>query len=70
MLGLLNTLIFDADILHYYAFYFLFGAMCLSLSTRVVVALILTMNIAFLGMLLALDYDTGWHWPAYSYVDF
>ena len=25
VIGLLNTTIFDADILHYYAFYFLFG---------------------------------------------
>ena len=34
VLGLLNMLIFDADILHYYAVYFFFGALLLSLAHR------------------------------------
>ncbi len=34
VLGLLNSLIFDADILHYYAFYFLFGVLLLPLQSR------------------------------------
>ncbi len=35
ILGLVNITIFDADILHYYAFYFFFAALLLSQSTRV-----------------------------------
>lgn len=70
VIGLLNTLIFDADILHYYAFYFLFGVFCLPLSSRTLVALIAAVNLVFLVMLLTLDYDAGWNWTDYTYEDF
>ncbi len=68
--GLLNTLIFDADILHYYAFYFLFGALCLTLSSTWLVALILLLNIEFVGMMFVFDYDAGWNWQTLTYQDF
>lgn len=70
VVGLLNTLIFDADILHYYAFYFLFGALCLSVSSRWLVGLILLLNLGFVGMMMVFDYDAGWNWDTLSYVDF
>ncbi|WP_419798635.1 MAG: DUF418 domain-containing protein [Terasakiella sp.] len=70
VLGLLNTLIFDADILHYYAFYFLFGVFCLRLSSVYLLILMGLTNIAFFIMLLIFDYDAGWNWADYSYVDF
>lgn len=70
VLGLLNTLIFDADILHYYAFYFLFGVLCLRLSSVYLLILMGLTNIAFFIMLLVFDYDAGWNWTDYSYVDF
>lgn len=68
--GLLNTLIFDADILHYYAFYFLFGTLCLTLSPVWLVVLILLLNIEFVGMMLVFDYDAGWNWQTLTYQDF
>ena len=68
--GLLNTLIFDADILHYYAFYFLFGTLCLTLSSTWLVVLILLLNVEFIGMLLVFDYDAGWNWQTLVYQDF
>lgn len=68
--GLLNTLVFDADILHYYAIYFLFGALCLSLSTTWLVVLILLLNIEFVGLMMVFDYDAGWNWQTLTYQDF
>jgi uncharacterized membrane protein YeiB len=70
VIGLLNSLIFDADILHYYAFYFLFGVFCLPLSTRSLVATIGAINIVFLVMLFTLNYDAGWNWNDYTYSGF
>jgi len=70
VIGLLNTLIFDADILHYYAFYFLFGVFCLLISNRALVALIIVVNAAFVVMVLALNYDAGWNWDNYTYSGF
>lgn len=34
VIGLLNSLIFDSDILHYYAFYFFFGVLLLPVRSR------------------------------------
>ncbi|MBN7777407.1 DUF418 domain-containing protein [Nitratireductor aquimarinus] len=70
VVGLLNSLIFDADILHYYAFYFLFGVFLLPLRTWTLVWVIVALNIAFVGMNFVLDYDTGRDWVDYSYADF
>ncbi|MCV6593647.1 MAG: DUF418 domain-containing protein [Silicimonas sp.] len=69
-IGLLNMTIFDADILHYYAFYFLFGAVLLPLSSRALWAVIGALNIGFVAMILLLNYDAGWNWESYSYDGF
>ena len=68
--GLLNMLIFDADIIHYYAFYFLFGALLLPLGTGALITVILALNLAFFVMILTLNYDAGWNWKTYSYSGF
>lgn len=70
VIGLLNSLIFDADILHYYAFYFLFGVLLLSVSSRWLVAFIVVLNVVFVAMVLALNYDAGWNWDDYTYAGF
>jgi len=70
IVGLLNSLIFDADILHYYALYFLFGVFCLPLSTRSLVILTGLVNVVFLAMLFTLNYDAGWNWNNYTYTGF
>lgn len=66
-LGLLNMTVFEADILHYYAVYFLFGAFLLPLAGGALVGAILALNVAFVAMILTLDYDAGWNWEDYSY---
>jgi uncharacterized membrane protein YeiB len=70
VIGLANALIFEADILHYYALYFFLGVFCLPLSSRALVWVVVAVNAAFLVMLFALDYDTGWNWTDYTYAEF
>lgn len=70
VIGLLNMTIFDADILHYYAFYFLFGVMLLPLRSRTLFAVLIGLNLAFTVMVFVLDYDAGWNWDDYTYAGF
>lgn len=70
VIGLLNMLVFDADILHYYAFYFLLGVFLLPLKTGSLIALIGVLNFIFVVMVLTLNYDAGWDWDNYSYEGF
>ncbi len=70
IVGLLNTLIFDADILHYYAVYFLLAVFCLNVPNRILIGLILLVNVVFVALLLTLNYDAGWDWKTYVYADF
>lgn len=70
VLGLLNMQIFDADILHYYAFYFFFGALLLPLDQKGTLALIFGINLAFLGMIFAFDYSQGWDFENFTYAGF
>lgn len=70
VIGLLNSLIFDADILHYYAFYFLFGVFLLQVRSRWLITCIVLLNVVFVAMVLAFDYDAGWNWDDYTYAGF
>ena len=70
ILGLLNMTIFEGDILHYYAFYFLFGIFLLPFSNRVLISIIGLLNIAFFGMLLFIDYESGWNFEELTYSGF
>jgi len=70
VLGLLNSLVFPADILHYYAFYFLFGIPLLRLDSDSLVTVIVLLNVAFVVMLFVFDYEAGWNWDDYSYAGF
>lgn len=70
VLGLLNMLLFDADILHYYAFYFLFGVLLLPLNNRFLWLAIIALNILSLVLMLVLDYEAGWNWQDSSYQGF
>jgi uncharacterized membrane protein YeiB len=70
ILGLLNMSIFEGDILHYYAFYFFFGAFLLPCSNRVLVETVALLNIAFLVMMLSIDYESGWNFEELTYSGF
>ncbi|WP_170465488.1 DUF418 domain-containing protein [Ruegeria arenilitoris] len=69
VLGLINMTLFDADILHFYALYFVVGAMFLTASTGVlwlgaagVVTLAVSATMIF-------NYDLGWDWDTLTYTD-
>ena len=70
VIGLLNMTIFSADILHYYAFYFFFGAMLLSVGSWTLAVIIGGLNLAFVAMIFLLNYDAGWNWVDYTYSGF
>ena len=70
ILGLVNTTVFDADILHYYAIYFLLGVVLLPLGAAVLIPILVGVILAFVGMILTLNYDAGWDWETYSYSGF
>lgn len=70
VIGLLNSLIFEADILHYYAFYFLFGVLLLPLNTRLLIAVIIALNLMFVLMILTLDFSAEWNWVTFAYTGF
>ncbi|WP_299372638.1 heparan-alpha-glucosaminide N-acetyltransferase domain-containing protein [uncultured Kiloniella sp.] len=69
-IGLLNSLIFDADILHYYALYFFFGVFFIRMSSSGLIFSIIFLIVGFVIMLFTLDYDVGWDWKTYTYKNF
>ncbi|WP_420586463.1 DUF418 domain-containing protein [Ruegeria sp.] len=69
VVGLINMTVFDADILHFYALYFVVGAAFLKASGRTlwlgalgIVALSVLANLTF-------DYERGWDWTSLTYID-
>jgi uncharacterized protein len=69
-LGLLNMLVFEADIIHFYAFYFAFGVWCVRWSKGQLITGIFTLMLAFSIMILTLNYDAGWDWNTNIYEGF
>ena len=69
-LGLINLTIFDADILHFYAVYFVVAIPFVSMSNRglwIGIATILSLSLL---ALVTLDYEAGWNWETYTYSGF
>lgn len=69
VMGLLNLLIFPADILHFYACYFALGAVFLGRSGRLCMALALLLPLLYVAALFRWSYDSGWDWQTLSYID-
>ncbi len=69
VIGLWNITIFDADILHFYAFYFLFGVLMLPMKNLSLILWIFALNILSILLVCTLDYDQGWHWESLTYED-
>lgn len=70
LIGLLNLTIFEADILHFYALYFLVALPFLTASGRVLLLAAAGTLLIGLISLLALDYEAHWNWETLAYADF
>lgn len=70
LVGLLNSLIFPADIIHYYGIYFALGVLLLPLRTGLLVAWIVGIVFAFPLLVWGLDYNQGWNWATLDYQHF
>ncbi len=69
-LGLINQTIFEADIIHFYALYFVVALPFAGLSGRSFLLLaVITLLISF-AALIGLDYEKGWNWDTLQYDDF
>jgi len=58
---------FPAEIIHYYAFYFLLALPLMRQPSAVLWLVILALILGFMALLLTLDYDQGWNWLTYEY---
>ena len=67
VLGLINLPIFDGDILHEYAFYFLFGTLLLPFGIPVLLGVVLGLNLLFVLLFPVLDYGLARDWDSLAY---
>ncbi|CUH47247.1 DUF418 domain-containing protein [Ruegeria atlantica] len=69
VLGLINMTVFDADILHFYAMYFVVGAAFLAAPTGGLwLGSVSVMALAVLAVMI-FNYDLGWDWDTLTYTD-
>lgn len=68
--GLLNMTVFEADIIHYYAVYFLCALLVLHWSSKALIGVICAVNLAFVLLVLLADYNQGWEWETVTYEGF
>jgi uncharacterized membrane protein YeiB len=69
-LGMANMVLFDADILHFYAVYFLVALMFVAASTRMLWLGAAGFILAALIGLILFNYERGWDWQTLTYADF
>jgi uncharacterized protein len=69
-IGLVFTPIWEADILKFYAFYFLIAALVFTLSAKKLLSASVGFVFAFPFMWLFFDYEKGWDWLELSYTGF
>lgn len=65
--GLLNLLVFPADIIHYYAVYFMLALPLLQADRKSLVLAILLVSVVSSVALSHLDYSQGWDWDTLTY---
>ncbi len=68
--GLAFYPIWPGDILHYYGLYIAIAACFLPLPRWALLAATFTVSIAFVVLLLVLNFDTHWDWSSLTYRDF
>lgn len=69
-LGYMFTLIWPADILHFYGFYFLIGLVSINLSDKNLLRLTTAIILIFPVLMGVIDYEHGWNWKTLNYQNF
>ncbi len=70
VIGLAYTPIWEADILHFYGFYFMVGAAVLKLNNKKLLSAGASFILLFPIMMLIFDYEKGWNWDTLTYQNF
>lgn len=70
LIGLSYTVIWPADILHFYGFYFLVAAMLFIVRDRVLLLWAMLVTVLFPLLMLVYDYQQGWDWENLHYQGF
>lgn len=70
LLGFTFSLVWPADILHYYGIYFIFATFLLRYKSSDLLLLFIIIPFVFLLLLPILNYDNGWQWSTLTYIDF
>lgn len=70
IIGMLDMVIFDADILHFYALYFLVGMCFTGASDKALLIGASAISLVGYIALFLFDYETGWDFDTLKYADF
>ena len=70
VIGLVYTPIWEADILHFYGFYFLIGSALFMVKDKTLLLISLIIMLAFPSLMLLFDYEKNWDWVSLSYANF
>lgn len=68
--GLLYTPIWEADILHFYGFYFLIAAALFMVNDRLLLFVSIIFMLLFPVLMLFVDYEKNWDWSTLAYENF
>ncbi|QUX96249.1 hypothetical protein C0J08_12970 [Marinomonas sp. CT5] len=69
-IGLLFTPIWEADILHFYGFYFLIAAAIFGLKDRTLLLVSAVIMLIFPVFMLFFNYEQNWNWSTLAYANF
>lgn len=67
IIGLINTTVWQADILHFYSMYFLAAAFIFTYSTRSLIIIASVLPLIFVALLFIFDYNANWDFDDYHY---
>lgn len=70
VIGLVYTPIWEADILHFYGFYFLIAAAVFMVKDKALLFISATIMLTFPVLMVFFDYEQNWNWSTLTYENF
>ncbi len=70
LIGLAYTTIWEADILHFYGFYFFIAASIFLFKEQTLINIAVVIVLIFPVLMIFFDYENGWNWSTLTYNDF